>query len=71
MAALDMFEAPNTGQLVELDCREDSDHKVQLFYQPITSRVYIRVTTSSEVSTHPVPNEEARHAFDHPYCYID
>jgi hypothetical protein len=61
---------PSVTTMVELDCREDSDHKVQLFWQPVTKRVFIRITTASEVITRRVPNDEARHAFIHPYCYV-
>lgn len=66
-----MIENPTTGTLEELDCRQDSDHKVQLFYQPVTKQVFIRVTTASDVITRRVPNAEARHAFNHPFCYLD
>jgi len=71
MEAAQLIDQPNTGVLVELDCRENSDEKVQLFWQPVTKRTYIRLTTASDVSTRQVPNEEARHAFMHPYVYID
>jgi len=70
MAIADQISAPNTGTLVELDCRENSDEKVQLFWQPITKHVYVRITTQSEITTARVPNDEARHAFNHPYCYV-
>lgn len=71
MAALDMIETPNTGQLTELCTRENCDEKVELFWQPITCRTYIRLTTSSDVVTRRVPNDEAMHAFNHPYMYVD
>jgi hypothetical protein len=68
----EMIATPTTGTLVELDCREDSDHKVQLFWQPVTKRVFIRITeTVGEIITRQVPNDEARHAFLHPYVYCD
>jgi len=65
-----LLTKPTTGTLVELDCRENSDEKVQLFWQPVTGRTYIRITSASDVVTRRVPNDEARQAFQHPWCYV-
>lgn len=71
MTLQQLITTPTTGTLVELDCRQNSHEKVQLFWQPVTSKVFIRITTDSDIHTRPVPNDEAREAFIHPWSYID
>jgi hypothetical protein len=68
----ELLARPTTGTLVELAIRESCDEKVQLFWQPVTGQTFIRITPAQgEIITRRVPNDEARHAFDHPYVYCD
>jgi hypothetical protein len=71
MTLQQLITTPTTGTLVELDCRQDSHEKVQLFWQPVTSQVFIRITTDSDIITRRVPNDEARQAYNQPWSYVD
>ena len=60
-------------RVVELDCRESSDEKVELLWSPDTTNTYIRHSRKQYGLTRVilVPNEKARDAFVHPYCYYN
>lgn len=58
--------------LEELDCREDSDHKVELLWSRVKCEIYLRITEKARAASKIciIPNQEARHAFLHPFLYI-
>ena len=72
MSVISQIDGPNVGVLTELDCRENLDYKVQLMWQPVTKRLYIRVDdkATGRLTTQRVPNDQGRQAFEHPFSYL-
>jgi hypothetical protein len=52
-----------------LDARQDSWHLVELLWDEVQDRTFVRVESDSEVFELEVPKVLALDAFNHPYAY--
>jgi len=58
--------------ILVLDEREDADHKVEILYSRATCRIILNLTEKATptLTSCYIPNDKARDAFLHPYCYV-